>query len=59
LPRIAAPRKKKISRAMGFSVAEVTLPPGAEVTFHQQFGNRKGRSFKTLLPPATTATTTK
>jgi hypothetical protein len=27
-------------------------PPGAEVPFHQQFGNRKGRSLKTLLPPA-------
>src|SRR5437762_11691415 len=34
-------------------------PPGAEVAYHQQFGNRKGRSLKTLLPPATAAATTK
>jgi hypothetical protein len=31
----------------------------AEVAYHQQFGNRKGRSLKTLLPPATAAATTK
>jgi hypothetical protein len=53
-----AAQEKKFTR-QGFSVAEVHHSRGAEVAFHQQFGNRKGRSLKTLLPPATAAATTK
>jgi hypothetical protein len=45
--------RKKFTR-QGFSAAEVHHRRGAEVAVHQQFGNRKGRSLKTLLPPATT-----
>jgi hypothetical protein len=45
-----AAQEKNFTR-QGFSIAEVP--------FHQQFGNRKGRSLKTLLPPATAAATAK
>jgi hypothetical protein len=52
-----AAQEKKFTR-QGFSVAEIHHSL-VEVAFHQQFGNRKGRSLKTLLPPATAAATTK
>jgi hypothetical protein len=52
-------RARKKFQALGLFCSASPSPPGAEVAVHQQFGNRKVRSLKTLPPPATAAATTK